>query len=211
MADPITITVSVIALAVSVTTAWLTLFRRGTVRMTQPTVIYFGPDKARPGESPPPKVYLRALLFATSKRGRIIESMHVSLARSETNQNFNIWVHGDTDGGLVRGSGVFVGETGLAADHHFLTPEDGKHFRFSAGRYRMNVFARLLGDEKSVVLFSHELEVTTEIAAQLERPDVGLYFDWGPDSSRYLPQVNKRSPRPGPEELAEALRLLPPS
>ena len=44
--------------------------------MTQPTVIYFGPDAPRGREgSPPPKVYLRTLLFATSKRGRVIESM----------------------------------------------------------------------------------------------------------------------------------------
>jgi hypothetical protein len=34
MADPISITVSVLALAVSSVTAWLTLFRRGTVKMT---------------------------------------------------------------------------------------------------------------------------------------------------------------------------------
>jgi hypothetical protein len=47
MADPISITVSVLALAVSSVTAWLTLFRRGTVKMTQPTSIFFGPDSPR--------------------------------------------------------------------------------------------------------------------------------------------------------------------
>jgi hypothetical protein len=31
-----------------------------------------------------PKVFLRTLLFATSKRGRVIESMHVALSRNET-------------------------------------------------------------------------------------------------------------------------------
>lgn len=121
MADPITVTISVLALAVSATTAWLTLFRRGTVKMTQPTVIYFGPDRPRLRDDVPlPKVYLRTLLFATSKRGRVIESMHVSLARNETHQNFNVWVHCDDK--LVRGSGLFVGESGVAANHHFLTP-----------------------------------------------------------------------------------------
>ena len=96
MADPFSITVSVLALAVSSVTAWLTLFRRGTVKMTQPTVIYFGPDTPRSrDETPLPKVYLRTLLFATSKRGRVVESMHVALSRNETHQNFNIWVYGD--------------------------------------------------------------------------------------------------------------------
>lgn len=112
MADPISLTVSVLALAVSSTTAWLTLFRRGTVEMTQPTVIFFGPDAARSHDQIPlPKVYLRSLLFATSKRGRVIECMYVALSRNETRQNFNVWVYGDER--LVRGSGLFVGETGV--------------------------------------------------------------------------------------------------
>lgn len=96
MSDPVALTISVLALAISALTAWLTLFRRGTVRMTQPTVIFFGPDAPRSGDKAAlPKIYLRTLLFATSKRGRVIESMHVALERSETRQNFNIWVHGN--------------------------------------------------------------------------------------------------------------------
>jgi hypothetical protein len=179
--------------------------------MTQPTVIFFGPDKARPGEgAAPPKVYLRTLLFATSKRGRIIESMHVSLARSETNQNFSVWVHGG-DGELVRGSGLFVGETGVTTDHHFLTPEDGSQFKFIAGLYRLTVHAQLLGDKRPVILFLQQLEVTAEIAAQLEKPGMGLYFDWGPDSSRYLPHVRLRPPSAVPKQLLEALGLAPSS
>jgi hypothetical protein len=205
--NAVSLVVSVLALAVSATTAWLTLFRRGTVRMTQPTLIYFGSDKPRLGQQPPPKIFLRTLLFATSKRGRVIESMHVSLARSETNQNFNIWVHGSGSGGsgaLVRGSGVFVGETGVAADHHFLTPEDGKHFRFSAGHYRLTVYVQLVGDKALLKLFSQQLEITSDLAAQLEKPGAGLYFDWGPDSSRYLPHIDQRPPAL-PDELLEAI------
>ena len=78
MGDAISVTISVFALCLSALTAWLTLFRRGTVKMTQPTVIYLGPDSPRArDESPLPKVFLRTLLFATSKRGRIVESMHI--------------------------------------------------------------------------------------------------------------------------------------
>lgn len=160
--------------------------------MTQPTVIFFGPDSSRFGEHlDKPKIYLRTLLFATSKRGRVVESMHVSLAGPETHQNFNIWVHGDT-GNLVRGSGLFVGETGVAANHHFLTPEDASDFRWSAGRYRLRVFARLLGDATHKLLFSQDLEISAELAAKLEKSGSGLYFDWGPDSSRYLPHIERR-------------------
>jgi hypothetical protein len=116
------VVISLVSLLVSVATAWLTLFRRGTVRMTQPTVIYFGPDSPLSSRnSPLPKIYLRTLLFATAKRGRVIESMHVALARNETHQNFNIWVYGNEK--LVRGSGLFVGETGSKQIIIFLLQE----------------------------------------------------------------------------------------
>ena len=36
--------VSFLALAVSALTAWITLLRKGEIRMTLPTVIYFGSD-----------------------------------------------------------------------------------------------------------------------------------------------------------------------
>src|SRR5947199_1179157 len=104
MVEPISITVAVLSLAISAGTAWLTLFRRGTVKMTQPTIIFFGPDMPRSrSDTPIPKIFLRTLLFSTSKRGRVIESMHVAVSRNETHQNFNIWVYGDDK--LVRGSG----------------------------------------------------------------------------------------------------------
>ena len=174
--------------------------------MTQPTVIFFGPDTPRPhSDTGLPKVYLRALLFSTSKRGRVIESMHVALSRNETHQNFNIWVYGER-GKLVRGSGLFVGETGISADHHFLTPEDANAFRFTEGHYRLEVFAHLLSDPKPIRLFSQALEITCDVPTELlKEKTAGLHFDWGPDASRYLPHVHKRPPSPNAEEF---LRLL---
>jgi hypothetical protein len=188
----VSIVVSVLSLLVSITTAWLTLFRRGTVKMTQPTVIFFGPDGGARPDNPLPKVFLHTLLFCTSKRGRIIESMHVALSRNETHQNFNVWVYGNEK--LVRGSGLFVGETGVEANHHFLSPRDGSSFRFTEGRYRVDVFARLLGDEKQTCLFSETLELSREFAAELATSNAGVYFDWGPDSLRYLPHLETRPP-----------------
>jgi hypothetical protein len=199
MAAYIAVIVSVLSLFVSVLIAWLTLLRSGTVKMTQPTVIYFGPDSPRRDEPPLPKVFLRTLLFATSKRGRVVESMHVALARNETKQNFNIWDR------LVRGSGLFVGETGVAANHHFLAPRDSS-FHFTEGRYRIDVYAKLVGDRAKRLLFSQTLDVSPELAAQLHGADSGLYFDWGPDSSRYLPHIDRR-PSPPNEDFRELLDL----
>lgn len=211
MTDPYSAVVSTLAFAVSAVTAWLTLFRRGTVQMTQPTVIYFGPDGSRTsGDLPSPKIFLRTLLFATGKRGRVIESMHVALSRNETHQNFNIWVYGDKQ--LVRGSGLFVGETGFAANHHFLVPPDASEFRFTEGIYKLDLFARLLGDAKDKRLFSQTLAITKEIFSGLENSGGGIYFDWGPNSSRYISHVETRPPSPDPEHLYELLgRSIRPS
>lgn len=208
MADPISITIAGLALGVSALHAWWTLWRRGTVKMTQPTVIYFGPDSPRRREAEPmPKVFLRTLLFATSRRGWVIESLHVALCRNETHQNFNIWVHGEEK--LVRGSGLFVGEAGVAANHHFLAPRDGNAFRFTEGQYRIDVFAHLLGDRKRTLLFSQTLEISREIATELAETGNGLYFDWGPDASRYLPHIEKHPPSPDPMEIFELLGIPP--
>src|SRR5216684_5085506 len=203
MAEPVITTISILAFVVSATNAWLTLFRRGSVRMTQPTVIFFGPDGGTAERRAKPKVFLRTLLFSTSKRGRVIESMHVRLSRNESRQNFNIWVYGDEK--LVRGSGLYVGETGIATNHHFLLPEDAQQFQFSSGVYQLEVFARILGERRQRLLFSQPLEVTDNLAKSLEAEDAGLYFDWGPDSSRYLPHIDRRSPQARSDRLLEML------
>jgi hypothetical protein len=207
MVEPLSLTISVISLAISSVTAWLTLFRRGTVRMTQPTVIFFGPDTPRsPDDTALPKVYLRTLLFSTSKRGRVVESMHVALSRNETHQNFNIWVYGEK-GNLERGSGLFVGETGVVANHHFLAPDDGSPFRFTEGHYRIDVYVHLLGEQRATRLFSQALDITRDTAIALEEKGTGLYFDWGPDSSRYLTHVKKRPPVPDADEILRVLSM----
>lgn len=105
----------------------------------------------------------------------------------------------------MRGSGLFVDETGISADHHFLTPDDGNAFRFIEGHYRLDVFAQLLSDTKPIRLFSQILEISRDVAKALEEKAAGLYFDWGPDASRYLSHVETRPPSPNAEAF---LRLL---
>jgi len=95
--------------------------------MTQPTLVFFGPD----GAGGDPKVFLRTLLYSTAKRGQIVENMFVTLRRHESGQTFNIWVYGD--GPLARGSGLFVGESGVTCNHHFLLPKDGTDFQWLPG------------------------------------------------------------------------------
>jgi len=151
-------------------------------------MILLGPDI--PGR---PKVYIRTLLFSTSKQGRIIESMHVRVARNESKQNFNVWHYGDDP---MRGSGLFVGETGISTHHHFVAPNDGGEFRFAEGSHMIEVFATLLGAKNAQCLWSQSLQISQEHAAALRKPETWLQFDWGPDSRRYISHMVKRPPAP---------------
>jgi len=179
-------TISLLALAVSTLTAWFTLLRKGKIVMTRPTVIYFGPDGGVHPGRPPEKVYFRTLLYSTGKRGCLIENMFVRLRRGESQQNFNIWVYGDKD--LHRGSGLFVPETGIATNHHFVLPANGT-FEFNVGLYDLEVFVTEPGSCKFRSLYKLDLEITYEIYQKLIQPSHGLYFDWGPNAARYFAHV----------------------
>jgi hypothetical protein len=181
--------VSFLALSVSATTAWLTLFRKGMLRMTRPTVIFFGPD-GPPSQGSGLKVFLRTLLYSTSKRAQIIEGMYVTLRRGESVQTFNIWVYGDT-GRLVRGSGLRVGEDGVAWNHHFVLPKDGTPFRFLPGEYIVEVYAVRCGTNRQVPLLLSRttLQLSQEQSSAISQ-GAGVYFDWGPDSQRYHSHID---------------------
>lgn len=200
MPESIATVLSSLALAISAFTAWLTFFRRGTVRSTKPTVFYFGPDG---NEVRRPKVFLRALLFANSKRGRVIESLHLTLKRDATRQGFSVWVYGDKQ--LVRGSGLFVGETGFAANHHFLLSSDGANFTFLPGDYDVELIAKFVGSASSKVLLKQRLSLTPDLASAIG-DGAGVYFDWVADADRYVPHIERRPKREPPlDPLAELM------
>ena len=188
--EVVSIVISVSALAVSVTTAWLTLVRRGTIRMTQPTLVFFGPD----GGGGSPKVFLRTLLYSTAKRGQIVENMFLKLRRHESAQTFNIWVYGD--GPLARGSGLFVGENGVACNHHFLLPKDGTDFQWLPGEYLVEAHASLVGRRRSLMLCRIRLTLADQQAAAMHAGKSGVFFDWGPDSASYHSHVDERPKLP---------------
>ena len=192
----ITITISALALVISALTAWFSLFHRGTIRMTQPTIIFFGPD----GISGPPKIFLRTLLFSTSRKGQIVENMYINLQRGESAQNFNIWVYGDKDT-LARGSGLFVSREGIACNHHFLLPKDGTTYEFLPAEYGLKVFASLLGKKRPILLYIQNLNLSKEFADELNNEKSGVYFDWGPDSKSYHSHLDKNPNKSSSEML----------
>jgi hypothetical protein len=183
--DIIPLIISTLALLTSGGTAWFTLLRRGTVKMTQPTVIFFGPDGHSKRDSQ--KIFLRTLVFSTAKRNHIIESMFVRLQHGKFTQDFNIWVYGDKD--MARGSGISVGEQGVVCNHHFLLLKDGDNYPFSSGEYTLQIFAKILNQKKPLRLFQQTLSISIQEAEVLKRENVGIYFDWIPDSAKYHSHV----------------------
>lgn len=189
MAQWIPIVISSIAIIVSMITVWLSFFRKGKLLMTQPTVIFFGPD-SNSNDNSNNKVYLRTLLYSTSKRGQVVESMHIKIERGETKQNFSIWVYGDNK--LHRGSGLFIGENGITYNHHFLLPPDGSDFKFLDGDCTLRVYATIVGNRNPIELSSINLIISKEQAFSLQKNNAGLYFDWGPDRQKYYSHIDFR-------------------
>ena len=199
----ISIVISAFAVCISLITAWLTLLHRGTIRMTKPSTVFFGPDSGTP-EHRTPKVYFRSLLYSTSRRGRVVEGMFVRLSRNENTQSFSVWVYGEKH--LARGSGLHVGESGIATNHHFLTQTDDNRFCYEEGTYIFEVFANLVSRQQPLKLFSCELPISKDHAHALRDSRTGLYFDWAPTVQRYLPHIATRT-EPTSEEALEGLRL----
>lgn len=196
--------ISCVALSISGITAWLTFFRKGKLVMTQPTVIFLGPDGVR-FDSNKNKIYLRTLLYSTAKRGQVLESLHVSLHWNETKQNFSIWVYGEK-GNLKRGSGLFVPQEGVTYDHHFLLPKDGANFQFYEGAYKLVIFAKLVGSKTAIELTTIDLNVTHNQATELMKPQAGIYFDWGPDQQSYFAHIDvKPDDEPSMDKILEIM------
>jgi hypothetical protein len=76
---------AILSLLVSVTTAWVTIFYGGTLRMTRPTTIFVGYDAVPQN---PPKVFIRSLLYSTSARGQMVETMYVEFFNRGKNTLF---------------------------------------------------------------------------------------------------------------------------
>jgi hypothetical protein len=193
------VVISIVSLLVSVSVAWLTLFRRGALHMTQPALVGFLYDI--PVQEP--KVFFRAMLYATGKRGYIVEALYLKVRRGESTQTINVWAYGET-GDLKIGSGLRVGEDGVSFNHHFLPPKDSGAFAFLAGEYAIGVHARIVNRSASVVLSTVKLSLAPELAAALRDPSKGVLFTWGPDSQCYFGHVSQ-----GPtmaEFLTERLR-----
>jgi len=182
--ERLSIGISALAFATSLVTLWLTRYRTGTIKMTRPTTIFFGPDG---GGSTISKVFIRTLLYTTADRGQYIENMFVRLYKKREEKNFTIWIYGDPSQ-LLRGSGLFVDRRGVAANHHFLI-SDASH-TFSQGSYTIELYVTTVGASPKRI-FRQKLEITHKQAQVMRQRKAGIYYDWVPHLRMYETRIDK--------------------
>lgn len=140
--------------------------------MTKPTIVFFGFDIV---PKPTPKVFLRTLLYSTSTRGQVIEGMYAKVRHGGRERVFSFWGYGETEK-LSPGSGLYVGRTGLAANHHFVLSVHEDAYRFENGLYEIDVIANVVGNRNPMRLGTIKLSLSNELAAALEQQK-GVLFE----------------------------------
>ncbi len=167
--------VSVIALCVSLFTAWFTIFRRGSVRSTHPSFLAFRYDFV--GKSvPQAKIFERSLLFSTGKRGWVVESLFLRVREGERYEEFSFWGYGDKE--LVRGSGIFVPENGIVTNHHFNPANTETLFRFTQGTYKLELVAKLVGKRQLIPLWTVSVDIPAGVFDTTIARETVVFFSW---------------------------------
>ena len=172
------IVISILSFAVSGATAWFTVFRRGRLRITRPNIIAFTFD----GPNGPPKIFLRALLFSTSRGGHVIETMYLKLKMSKTTRVYSDWGYGDDK--LMFGSGLHVPFEGLVTNHHFLLPKNNQEYAIAAGEYTIELYAKVVTKNATKLVFETTLSLDDANAQLLNNRD-HVIFTWDPIQQRY--------------------------
>jgi hypothetical protein len=176
MTETATAIIAVLALVVSGTTAWLTYYHRGKIRMTVPSMVVFAHDRLGSGQGFVPKVMVRCLIFSTGERGHVIEALFARLRDGASEYLFPVWGM-DADSKLVRGGGLLITKTGVVAWHHFVATADHTAFHFGTGKYEVDVFAHVHGTTHPVKLWSHTLSLPTAAAPIKHDGSEQVWFD----------------------------------
>ncbi|WP_299618254.1 hypothetical protein [Pelagibius sp.] len=182
--------VSVLALLISLFTLWFSVVRRGRVCSTHPSFIAFRYDFVGK-KVPQAKIFLRSLLYSTGKRGHMIESLFLRVTEGTRQAEFSFWGYGDKD--LVRGSGLFVPETGVVTNHHFNSIDADGMFLFSGGTYSLELVAKLVGRRHLASLCKVTLEMPTGPFDKSIARETAIFFSWSPEQDRYIASVENRS------------------
>ena len=181
--DFLTVGISLVSLFVSAYAVWVAQFNRGRLQMTRPTLLCL----KRELPSALPKIFLRTCLFTTGSKGRVIEGMFLRVRHAQGEFTFDFWGHTMETGKLTLGSGLPVGPTGVASDHHF-NPREGSsiEFLYVPGDYQIEVFASIVGQRKANLLHEVNFSISSLQSVELiQIPTREMYLIWNADTRSY--------------------------
>ncbi|HKZ54568.1 MAG TPA: hypothetical protein VJ123_03740 [Anaerolineales bacterium] len=147
--------------------------------MSQPTTVFLGYESS----GSLPKAVVETLLFSTSYRGHIVESMYLTVTAPGVAHAFDNWTYLDDD--VARTAGVFVGREGTQVQHHFYFNKKQKEFKVEPGRATIRVFARIVNRKKPILLFQFGLHISQDLAGKLNSKTASVYFNWSAASQEY--------------------------
>ena len=138
------------------------------------------------------KFFMRVLLFSTGIRGRVIESMCLTLKHNGKSFPFHYWMFGGTEQ-LVIGSGVFVGHEGIGANHHFVPTSALSANDLTPGSYEVEIHASLLGSKNPLLLQSIRFELgEEEVSALRTSKEKAVFFLWDEETGKYKSRIDTR-------------------
>lgn len=185
--------ISLIALVASLGALYKSYLEVGDVKMVRPSMIVFAHDQRGGWPEPSPaKVVLRSLLFGTSERGRIIESLYLAVRHEDERHTFHSWTVRQ-EGALDTGGGLYVPRSGVLAWHYFLVLPDRPHFRWSAGKYQLQLLARLVGTRGTRVIWKGELQLPPDMELDGQSDSLQVWFNLDPTTGSYVPTVEYRT------------------
>jgi hypothetical protein len=193
MAQLPAILLSVASFLLSLYILWITQLRRGRLQMTQPTMIFMGREGRNGREGQPlwPKIYLRTLLFCTADRGCIVENMHLVVHNEYGAYLFDFWAYGEPT--IAKGSGLFVPRNGVALHHHFVLNRQTENFIFTGGDYRIEVFAKIIGQRDLTRLKEIKVALIGEQSPMMiQVMDAGVFFEWDAATEDYVGRLERR-------------------
>jgi len=148
------------------------------------------------------------MLYSSSARGNVVESLYVRLRRDGWEQTFSFWACGERDH-LASGCGLYVDREGVSCNHHFLVPREEKgRTEFVAGEYELSVYATFVGQSRERSLSTLRLTLSEGHARHLASAGSDYVgFIWGPASAHYTASLHtKDSPAPTPWQYIAPFR-----
>lgn len=134
----------------------------------------------------------KSLFLSPVEKGQVYHlRRYAKLLRDDAEQVFSFWGHGETSK-LAPGSGLFVAQSGVSANHHFVLSVHRPAYEFAAGNYTVEVFARLAGNSTPIKLASIAIIVSDSHAAAL-RGGSGVLFELEPDKQVYVGHIDDRT------------------